>query len=147
MAKVLIVYATRTGNTALIATAIAEGVTSVGAEVIIKEAFYARAEDVAGIDGILVGSPTYYRDMVVAVNDFLKALSPELLRDKVSAAFGSYGWNGEAVIKIDEILTALGAKVLKPGLRIERRPGDAASKQCRTFGIAVAKKIEERSKP
>jgi flavorubredoxin len=145
MPKLLVVYATRTGNTALIAKAVSEGAESAGAEVILKEACYVRIEDASPVDGLIVGSPTYYHDMIESVRGFLTALTPELMNNKIGAAFGSCGWNGEAVIKIGEALAALGALVIHPGLRIERRPTAEGLKECRDFGKTAVKKILERS--
>lgn len=146
MAKVLIVYATRTGNTGIVAQTIGEGARMAGAEVVLKEAFYARNEDLDGNDGLLVGSPTYYREMVGSVNEFLRRLKPDQVKGRVGGAFGSCGFNGEAIIKVDEILTTLGMEVIKPGLRIKRRPDEVALEQCRAFGKTAVKKIQERSR-
>ena len=63
MAKVLVVYYSRSGNTEKMAKLIAEGVESGGAEVVVKRVQDTSAEDLVEYDGIVSGSPTYYGSM------------------------------------------------------------------------------------
>ena len=63
MAKVLVVYYSRSGNTEQMASLIAEGVESGGAEVVVKRVQDTSAEDLVEYDGIISGSPTYYGSM------------------------------------------------------------------------------------
>lgn len=64
MAKVLIVYDSRTGNTEKMAHAVAEGTKQVrNIEVIVKKVDQTKLEDLLNTDGIIIGSPTYYGQM------------------------------------------------------------------------------------
>ena len=63
MAKVLVVYYSRSGNTEQMAKPIAEGVTSGGAEVVVKRVQDTSVDDLLDYDGIISGSPTYYGSM------------------------------------------------------------------------------------
>ena len=60
MAKVLIVYYSRGGNTQKMAEYVSEGVEAVGVECMVKKAEDATAEDLKEREGIILGSPTYY---------------------------------------------------------------------------------------
>lgn len=61
MPKVLIIYHSRTGNTQAMAEAVAEGAKSVpGVEVELRRVEECTPEDLLTVDGIIVGSPTYY---------------------------------------------------------------------------------------
>jgi len=51
-----------------------------------------------------VGSSTRYADMVGNVEELLKLLEGEEVKNKFAAAFGSYGWSGEAIMHIEIIL-------------------------------------------
>ncbi|MBN2406227.1 MAG: NAD(P)H-dependent oxidoreductase [Elusimicrobia bacterium] len=60
MVKVLIVFFSRSGNTAKMAELVKQGVESAGAEAVMKEAEEATADDMLNAGGIIMGSPTYY---------------------------------------------------------------------------------------
>ena len=53
MAKALIVYYSETGNTEKMAKAVANGISSVGVDIVVK-----RVEEVGDFDAILLGSQT-----------------------------------------------------------------------------------------
>jgi hypothetical protein len=61
--KVLIVYESMYGNTSAIARAIAEGVGSGGAEVVVEGVNDAALEDAIGCDLLVVGGPTHARGL------------------------------------------------------------------------------------
>jgi len=94
VAKILIVYDSRTGSTEKMAFAVAEGVREVeGVTVGVKMVDKTTLEDLRKADGIIMGSPTYYGQMSAK----LKALIDESvkihgkLEGKVGAAFTSSG--------------------------------------------------------
>ena len=60
MAKVLIVYYTRSGNTEKMARLVAEGAKAAGADVVLKTVEKTEVEELLEADGIILGSPTYY---------------------------------------------------------------------------------------
>jgi NAD(P)H dehydrogenase (quinone) len=60
MAKVLIIYYSKTGNTEKMAQAVAKGAEKEGVEVETKEVSQANCEDLLSAQGIIIGSPTYY---------------------------------------------------------------------------------------
>ena len=94
MAKILIVYDSRTGNTEKMAMAVAEGAEKMkNVEVVVKKAEETKAEDLVDADGIIMGSPTYYGSM----SGNLKTLIDESVKvhgeldGKVGGAFTSSG--------------------------------------------------------
>jgi NAD(P)H dehydrogenase (quinone) len=94
MAKILVVYHSRSGNTEKMAHAIAEGVKKVkGVTVEVKKTDATTNENLLSADGIIMGSPTYYGQMSAK----LKSLIDESvkihgkLNGKVGAAFASSG--------------------------------------------------------
>ena len=77
MAKILIVYDSKTGNTEKMAFAVAEGAKQVeGVEVAVKKVDQTSLEDLLAADGIIMGSPTYYGQMSAK----LKALIDESVK-------------------------------------------------------------------
>jgi flavorubredoxin len=147
MPKILIVYYSKTENTEKMAKAIAEGAgTFKEVEVELK-----RSETpwrLASFDAILVGAPTYHHNMTDNIKKFLEqtAFHNVNLKGKIGAAFGSYGWSGEAPRMVLEIMeNKFEMKVLKPPLLIKYTPDKNGLEECRKLGKNVAKQILQSS--
>jgi flavorubredoxin len=70
---------------------------------------------------------------------YLKGLKPKNL---VGAAFGSYGWSGEAVGQVRGMLEEMKIDLVDEGLRVKFVPdGDSLSK-CFDLGLRVAEKVK-----
>jgi NAD(P)H dehydrogenase (quinone) len=91
MAKVLVVYYSRSGNTEKMAKLIAEHIRNHGVEVTLTKVQDTKPEDLKAADGIIIGSPTYYGSMAAEI----KALLDESVKlhgrldGKVGAAFST----------------------------------------------------------
>jgi flavorubredoxin len=97
MGKILIVYATRTGETQTIAELIGEGIRMAGHQANVVNVKNVKSEaDLAGYDGYVFGSATYHGDMLQAMKTFLFTAEKARLEGKKGGAFGSFGWSGEA---------------------------------------------------
>jgi len=143
MSKLLILYDSQTGNTEKMAEAVADGARSVATvEVTVK--YYARPEELAEASALIFGSPTYYHDITLPIKQMLEeaAKANIHLEGKIGAAFGSYGWSGEAPELILEILkNRFGMKTIEPALTVIYTPSLAKLEECRKLGRAVAEKI------
>jgi flavodoxin short chain len=145
MPKAIIIYDSRTGNTGIVAKAIEEGMKEAGIEVLSKRAVGATAGDLRDVDVVILGSPTYHRDMIGSMKTFLFEMEKADLKGKVGAAFGSYGWSGESVQMLTDTLKHIfGMNVIEPGLKVLRRPDESGLKQCREFGKRIAEKIRQQ---
>ena len=69
------------------------------------------AERIHRADVIAIGSPTINADALPPVWAALSHVSVPIVRGRVAAAFGSFGWSGEAVPMVEQRLTGLGFKV------------------------------------
>jgi flavodoxin I len=142
MAKILILYYSRTGNTKKMAEAVAEGARTVqGAEV--ELTYYAPTETLADYDAILIGVPTYHHDMTIDIkNLFEEAAEKRInLQGKTGVAFGSYGWSGEAPKLVLEIMkNKFEMDVTEPPLLAKYAPDQAMLEK----SAALGKKIAER---
>jgi len=143
MVKLLILYDSQTGNTEKMAEAVAEGARSVpNVEVDLK--YYARPEELAEVDAIVFGAPTYYHDMTLPIKQVMEeaAKANVTLKSKIGAAFGSYGWSGEAPKQVMEILkNRFGMTLVEPPIEVLYQPSKEQLEQCRKLGKAVAEKI------
>lgn len=102
---------------------------------VITEAFLAR--------GFLLGSPTFNRSYLPTVAPFLEELIGLRLQNKVGAAFGAYGWSGEAVGALEEKMEAAGIAVLQEGIRCKFRPTTQELRDCQEFAQRFARTIQE----
>ena len=141
--KLLIVYYSQTGNTEKMARAIQEGAKSVvGIEVELK--YFVRPEELTDFDAIILGMPTYYHDIGLDMKKLLETVSKEEipLKSKIGAAFGSYGWSGEAPNMLLEIMkNQFKMDVVEPALRIRYNPDEKGLEECRKLGKTVAEKM------
>lgn len=140
MAKVMIIYYSRSGNTKKMAEFICEGVRKEEAiDVEVKPVQECEVEELLGADGVVIGSPTYYGSMASEVK---KLLDDSIkfhgkLDGKIGGAFsssGSIGGGNETTIM--DILKAL----LIHGMIVQGTPkGDH-------YGPVSIGKPDERSK-
>ena len=101
MSKVLIVYASRAGETEKMANIIAEGVRFSGNEAVVKSVKDIGSEnDTDGYDALVLGSATYHGGMIQPMKTLLFLLEKAALEGKPGGAFGAFGWSGEAPDRI-----------------------------------------------
>lgn len=106
--KALILYSTMTGNTKKIAGIFKEkfeeqNITSNIIDVN-KDPMDNIMNAINEADAIFFGSSTKYGDMIGNMEEVLKNLKTLNLENKLGAAFGSYGWSGEAIEVIQDYL-------------------------------------------
>lgn len=94
MARVLIIYDSRTGNTEKMAHAVADGARKVrGTKVEVLKVDKAKLSDLTAADAIVIGSPTYYGNMTGKMKTFIDRTYGVhgKLKGKVGGAFTSSG--------------------------------------------------------
>ncbi|OPH59011.1 flavodoxin [Paenibacillus ferrarius] len=139
MSKVIIVFASMTGNTEEMAEAIAEGVKEAGIEPVVKNVIDTSAAEITGYDGIILGSYTWGDgDLADDFLDFYDEMDDIQLDGKKSAVFGScdssYSEYGAAVDTLITKLKELGSEVTLEGLKVELSPSKDDKEICRQFG-------------
>jgi flavorubredoxin len=91
MGKVLIAYHHAGGTTEKMANYIGEGVRINGQEAVVKEIVDIKtADELAGYDGYILGSPTYSLDVPETMKKFLVMAQQAALDGKLGGTFGSY---------------------------------------------------------
>jgi len=101
MARFLIVYASRGGQTENIAQLIGEGIRLAGHEAKVVDVTGVKGpEDLTGYDGYAFGSATYHGGMIGGMKTMLFLADKAELEGKIGGAFGSYGWSGEAAPRV-----------------------------------------------
>jgi flavorubredoxin len=146
--KALVVYDTMWHSTSLMAHAIADGLDAGGVSVKLMSLKANHRSDilheVLDAGALLVGSPTLNNNVYPSLADFLtylKGLKPQNL---IGAAFGSYGWSGEAVGQVKEYLEAMKVEQVHEGLRQKFVPDANCLGECVALGKTTAAKLIAR---
>lgn len=143
MPKILILYYSRTGNTEKMAEAVIEGIKTVqGIEV--ELTYHVSAEKLGDFDAVVIGVPTYYHDMPIDIKNLWEEAAEKNinLKGKIGAAFGSYGWSGEAPRLVLEIMkNKFEMQVVEPPLLIKYALDQTGIGKCREFGRKIAEKL------
>jgi flavorubredoxin len=143
MAKVLIVYATRTGETQNIADLIAEGIRFSGHQAKVASVKEIKNEaDLAGYDGYVFGSSTYHGEMLQGMKTFLFLAENANLAGKVGGAFGSFGWSGEANDRIFNTMKHIfKMDMVGDTLRLKSSSLGGGLQMAQDYGRQIAKKL------
>ena len=143
MAKVLIVFATRTGETEEIGSLIGEGLRMTGADVTMRKITEISNEsEINGYDGYVFGAPTYHGDMIQGMKTFLFLAEKAALEDKVGAAFGAFGWSGEAPDRIfDTMKNIYKMEMVSGPLRLKSASLGGGLQMAHDYGKEIAARI------
>ena len=143
MAKVLIVYATRTGETQNIADLIAEGIRFSGHQAKVASVKEIKNEaDLEGYDGYVFGSSTYHGEMLQGMKTFLFLAENANLAGKAGGAFGSFGWSGEANDRIfDTMKHIFKMDMVGDTLRLKSSSLGGGLQMAQEYGKQIAKKL------
>ena len=149
MSKIVVIYLSTSGNTKVMAEAIADGIMSRNVGVMTMNFHEAKIEEIKAADAIVIGSSTFYYKMLPPMEKFIESLEKANVTGKLGAAFGSYGWSGEAPVDIAEKMRKLGMTIIDPVLRIQYQPTEKDLDECKRLGKDLANKVkaEKSTKP
>ncbi len=126
--KALIIYDTMWGTTEKMAYKLREGLLETGVNVTMKNLKTSHMSDiitnVSDTKMILLGSPTLNNGMLPTMGGFLTYLKGLRPRNRLGFAFGSYGWGGQAVGQMEEVLKELKWDLPIDGVKIKFIPDD-----------------------
>jgi flavorubredoxin len=144
MAKALIVFATRVGETDRIANLIAEGLRFSAVDVRIVNANDVKSEkDLMGYDAVVFGSATYHGEMMGKMKTLLFMAEKAELEGKVGGAFGAFGWSGEAPDRIfDTMKNIFKMNMVSTALRLKSSSIEGGMRMAQDYGREIAKKLE-----
>lgn len=144
MPKVLIVYATRTGDTEKIAQLIGEGVRISGVEAtVVKITAIKKETDLQGYDALVLGSSTYHGEMLDKMKTLLFLAEKAGLEGKVGGAFGAFGWSGEAPERIyNTMANIFKMDMVGDPLMLKNADLGGGIQMAQEYGKAIAKKLE-----
>jgi len=158
MAKGIVVYYSRSGNTKEMAEIIAKSMNKAGLATECKSVDKVKADDLLGYDAIVVGSPTYYGHMAGPIKQlFDETVSFHgRLDGKVGAAFSSAanigGGNETTIMGIIEAMLIAGMVVAGDpqgdhyGPVSIGKPDERVREQCQRRGQRIAALTQKLAK-
>ncbi len=143
MAKALIVYATRSGETEKIGDLIAEGIRFSGHEAKVVNVKEIKKEaDLQGYDALVLGSATYHGDMMKGMKTMLFIAEKAGLEGKTGGAFGAFGWSGEAPGRIfDTMKNIFKMDMVSEPLRLKASYLGGGVQMAQDYGRGIAGKL------
>jgi len=146
--RILITYVSAYGFTRQMAEAIAAGIGEiVDYKILVVDIENLLLGDLEELivcsKSLLVGSPTINQNTLLPVYRLFSVINPLRDRGKKAAAFGSYGWSGEAVKLIEVQLKALKLNVVLEGISAKFSPDDKKHEQMVEFGRNFARHLIE----
>jgi flavorubredoxin len=145
--KAVVVYDTMWHSTEKMANAVVSGINKEGVPAkplhLRKSHRSEVMTDVFDAKAVVIGSPTLNNQLFPSLADFLTYMKGLKPLNKIGAAFGSYGWSGEAVKMINKELETMNFEIVDPGLRIQYVPDKEALKTCYELGRKIGKAVLE----
>ena len=147
-AKAVVVYATMWHSTERMGRAIGEGLAAGGLHVKFMSMDEVHRSDVVyellNAGAIAVGSSTLNNQLLPQMADLLTYLRGLKPKNLVGVAFGSYGWSGEAVKQVEEILAEMKVEKAAEGIRVKNVPDALCLTRCYETGKAMAERVRCR---
>lgn len=146
--QITLIYDTMWNGTRRMAEAIASGIKDAKPGTAVKLFNVGRSDkndvitEVFKSKAILVGSPTINRGILTSIAAILEEIRGLEFKDKKAAAFGCYGWSGESVKMITNLLKECGMDVINDGIKALWNPDEDSVAQCMEFGKQVAAAVE-----
>jgi flavorubredoxin len=144
--KIVITWDTMWQSTTKLARAIAEGIDSEGMIPLLRLIPHSDRSDIMAelleAKGVLVGSATLHNDILPTVAPILSDFEVLKPKGKKAAAFGSYGWGGGAVKKIQEAMVRGKMEIVMEPFTVKWVPTDEELKNAYEFGREFARRVK-----
>ncbi len=145
--RAVVLYDTMWGATRRMAEAIGDGLAEQGVD---HKLFHMATSDrndvlteIFKARGIVIGSPTLNRGLLPTLMPVLEDCRGLRFRNKVGAAFGSYGWSGECVKVIEGHFEECSIPLAAEGVKAKWQPTADDLESCRALGRQVAEAVKE----
>lgn len=142
--QITIVYDTMWNCTRTMAERIAEGIELADPEVVVKVYNLSKNDinevimEVFKSKMVVLGSPTVVSGIIHGIAGFVQMMKEMKFKGKKATSFGCYGWSGESVKIMNELLTGAGFDVFDEGIRAQWNPDEDAEADIVEFGKKIA---------
>jgi len=148
--SVALLYASAYGNTAILAQAIALGLTKGGVEVKSINCEFASPNEILSSldqsDGFIIGTPTIGGHAPTPIHTALGIVLSNDDNSKLAGVFGSFGWSGEALDLVESKLRDAGYRFGFETLKVKFKPDDVTLKLCEEIGTDFAQSLKKAKK-
>jgi flavorubredoxin len=144
----LIIYDTMWHSTEKMAKEIANGLQDEGISYKLLNLRYNHRSDVMrevlNASALVLGCPTLNNGLLPRMAGFLMYMRGLRPTNKIGAAFGSYGWSGEAVKLLNEAMTEMKLDIIDEGYRVKYVPEASHLSHCVELGRKIGKALKEK---
>ena len=143
--QIVMIYDTMWNGTKLLAEKIAEGIRLADPDAVVRVYNLSKSDEndliteVFKSKTVVIGSPTIANSILHTVAGFIHLMKELKFKGKKAAAFGCYGWSGESVKVMNELMKNAGFKMVSEGYRNQWNPDDDAQRAAVDFGKIIAK--------
>jgi len=145
--KAVVVYDTMWKSTKKMGEAIIEGLAREGISTRMMPLRASHISDIAAevLDAcaLVVGSPTINGRIFPSVAECMNYLGGLKPKNLIGAAFGSYGWSGEAVKELNGLLEDMKVELVSDGLKTVYVPDEQILEEAVNLGRSVGRRITE----
>jgi flavorubredoxin len=147
--KAVVIFDTMWHATENMARVIEEGIASTGVEVRTMPLQSCSRSEVATemleASAVVVGTPTLNNNLFPSVCDVLTYIKGLKFETPLGAAFGSFGWSGEGVPQVKNILEEMGCEIVGT-VKAKYVPDENVFKDCFDLGVEIGNKINSTIK-
>lgn len=145
--RAAIVYDTMWGSTEMIARKLEEGLRESGIPATKRNLKVSHMSDVMTdiltSKLVLLGSPTLNNQMLPTMGGFLTYMKGLKPLNRIGFVFGSYGWGGQAVGHMEDIVKELKWEMPLESINIKFVPDEDELDKVRQIGLELGKKVKE----
>ena len=144
--RVFLGYVSAYRNTGIIAGMIADGIKMAGDIEVdlcdIESMELGQIEQkLIQASAIVLGCPTFSQNILLPIYQVFALINPIRDRNKLAAAFGSYGWSGEGAKIMTSAMSNLKLKVIDEGLMVKFTPHNDVKDKCIAYGMNFGQKL------
>lgn len=144
--KAVVVYDTMWHSTEMMAKAVADGLMREGVSVKLMDLQVCHRSDVMtevlDAKAVVLGCPTLNNGLLPRMAGFLMYMRGLKPGGKIGAAFGSYGWSGEAVKLMNQAMEEMKFEIVNEGIRVKYVPVHENLKECVELGKTVGQAVK-----
>lgn len=146
--KALIIYDSMWGSTEKIAYSLREGIEETGIPVTIRNLKKTHISDViTDVNSsklILLGSPTLNNTILPTMGGFLTYVKGLRPKNRIGLVFGSYGWGGQGVGEIENIMKNLKWDIPFDGINLNFIPDENELNNVKKIGNRLGKWLKKK---
>ena len=144
--RAVIIYDSMWGSTECMAFSLREGLEDAGIPVTMRSL---KSNDISDVMTdvlfsklVLIGSPTLNNGMLPSMGAFLTYMKGLRPQNRLGFSFGSYGWGGQAMGQIEDVMKELKWELPEPGINVKYVPDQEDLDKVREAGARLASHIK-----